>query len=439
MSTAIAPRLRRLTRMPLVSPRQWLRRVVFWFGALVVAVVAVLFARAGDKAGELFDMLFAISPWLPVALAPVGLVVAVLLTRTVFPGAQGSGIPQTIAAIHLDDAAAVNALLSLKVAVGKVVLTLLGLACGASIGREGPTVQIGAAIMHGFGRLLDLPRRDVARALIVAGGAAGVAAAFNTPIAGIVFAIEELSRSFESRTSGLVFTAVIVAGATTVVMAGNYVYFGTTYATLAIGIGWVAVPACGIAGGLAGGVFSLTLVTAGRGFGGGLGRFVMRHPLVFAAICGLVIAVCGLLTGGQTYGSGYSQARGLVEGAHGLAGSYAALKLVATAASYLSGIPGGIFAPSLSVGAGLGAWLAPLLPFAPSSAVILLGMVGYFSGVVQAPLTATVIVMEMADNQGMTVPLMATSMLAFAVSRIVCRHPLYHTLADRFLVASHKS
>ncbi len=117
---------------------------------------------------------------------------------------------------------------------------------------------------------------------------------------------------------------------------------------------------------------------------------------------------------------------------------YFALKLAATTISYLSGIPGGIFAPSLAVGAGLGHALANLMPHVPPAALVLLGMVGYFSGVVQAPITATVIVMEMTDNQAMTIPLMATSFIAFGVSRLVCRRALYGALARRFLVAMYR-
>jgi H+/Cl- antiporter ClcA len=289
--------------------------------------------------------------------------------------------------------------------------------------------------MHAFGRLLRLPRPDLERALVLAGGAAGVAAAFNTPLAGVVFAIEELSHAFESRTSGVVLTAVILGGITTLALVGNYSYFGHTAATLDFGRGWIAVVLCGGAGGLAGGLFSSALVRFAGGLPGRLGQWVVRYPAVFAALCGLAIALCGLLSDGQTYGTGYEQARSMVEGHSALPASYAALKFAATVVSYVSGIPGGIFAPSLSVGAGLGESLSHLIPAAPTGAVVLLGMVAYFSGVVQAPITAAVIVMEMTDNQGMTIPLLATSFLAFGVSRLVCRRPIYAALARRILQA----
>jgi H+/Cl- antiporter ClcA len=149
----------------------------------------------------------------------------------------------------------------------------------------------------------------------------------------------------------------------------------------------------------------------------------------------LIIAGLGLLARGSSYGTGYDQARSLVEGHADLPFMFPLYKLAATTVSYVSGIPGGIFAPSLAIGAGLGDWMSHLVPGAPSGAIVLLGMVAYFSGVVQAPITATLIVMEMTDNQRMTIPLLATSMLAFGVSRLICRRPLYGALARRFLLA----
>jgi H+/Cl- antiporter ClcA len=428
--------LRRAARLPLISPRLWRRRLTFWAGAVIVALVAIAFARAADAAQLLFQRIIEGRPLLVLVLTPAGLALSLLLTRFVFPGAQGSGIPQTIAALHMSDERKISAVLSLRVAVGKILLTLLGLACGASIGREGPTVQVGASLMHVFARRLRLPRLDLQHSFVLAGGAAGIAAAFNTPLAGIVFTIEELSHSFETRTSGSVLTAVILAGITTLALAGNYTYFGISSAELNLGAGWLSVLLCAIAGGLAGGAFSQSLIFASRAVTGAPGRFIFRYPAVFAALCGLALALLGLASGGATYGTGYAQARSLVEGSSSLGIGFAALKLLATAVSYFSGIPGGIFAPSLSVGAGIGQGISHLLPGAPGGAVVLLGMVAYFAGVVQAPITATVIVMEMTDNQRMTIPLLATAMLAFGVSRLVCRRPLYGALARNFLSAA---
>jgi H+/Cl- antiporter ClcA len=428
------PLFRLLRRMPLTSPRLWMRRIAFWLGAILVALMAIGFADLADLAQAAFTHVTTPRPWLVLIVAPAGLALAVWLTRRVFPGAQGSGIPQVMAALHMTDLSQVARVLSLRVAVGKVILTLLGLASGASVGREGPTVQVGASIMRALGHALRLPRLETQRGLVLAGGAAGVAAAFNTPLAGIVFAIEELSHSFESRTSGMVFSAVIFGGITTLALSGNYTYFGVTSVSLPLGTSWMAVVVCALVGGLFGGCFSQVLLTVAKGLPGRAGAWIKAHPIAFAALCGLVIAVLGLASHGATYGTGYAQARVLVEGDSRLPAGFFLLKFLATIASYLSGIPGGIFAPSLSVGASLGSWLAHFFPHTPARAIVLLGMVAYFSGVVQAPITAFVIVLEMTANQQMTIPIMATSMLAFAVSRLVCRRPLYGTLARRFMI-----
>jgi H+/Cl- antiporter ClcA len=174
-------------------------------------------------------------------VTPIGVALSVLLTNRYFQNSQGSGIPQAIAARKLDDQEARGRLVSGRLAIGKILLTLLGLLRGASAGREGPTVQVGAAIMFAIGRWS--PRRQPR--LILAGAAAGVAAAFNTPLAGIVFGIEEMSRAFETHTSGLIIAAVIAAGLTSLALVGNYAYFGSTPAMLHNGLDWLAIPVCG--------------------------------------------------------------------------------------------------------------------------------------------------------------------------------------------------
>jgi H+/Cl- antiporter ClcA len=263
-----------------------------------------------------------------------------------------------------------------------------------------------------------------------------VAAAFNTPLAGIVFGIEEMSRSFEARTSGVVIGTVIAAGLTSLAIQGDYTYFGVTHATLLVTEGWIALPVVSVIGGLLGGLFSTTLVLFGKGPPGWLGRRVMRQPALFAGACGLVVAVAGILSHGAAFGTGYAQAKILVQGgAEAPALSFGALKFLATLASSVSGIPGGLFAPSLAVGAGIGADVAWLLPGVPAQVLVVLGMVAYFSGVVQAPITAFVIVEEMTNNHALVVPLMLASVIGYAASRLVCPEGVYHALARNYVEA----
>ncbi len=418
------------TRILLTSRRLWQRRLVFWSGALAVGIAAALFAILAEQAEHLFRQIVAISPYIPLLLTPAGLVVISLITRRYFPNAKGSGIPQTVAALELTTHEARQKLLSLKIAIGKIVMSLFGLLCGASIGREGPTVHIGASILFSLNRYAHFARHDLERGLILAGGAAGVAAAFNTPLAGIVFAIEELSRSFEERTSGTVLTAVLIAGVVAITMLGEYSYFGESQAHLPFNLdGFGIVLVCGVIGGAIGGLFATGLIEGTRK----VGPQIDTHPILVPALCGLVVAAVGLTSGSTAYGTGYHEAQALINGEVEGGFFYPLMKMAATLSSFLSGIPGGIFAPSLAAGAGIGAgianWFSPEL----LSATILLGMVGYFAGVVQTPITAFVIVMEMTDNQQMLLPLMATAFIAYGTSRIFCPKPIYRALAEGFI------
>ncbi len=411
---------------------RWRRRAIFLVGGIAIGAAAVALATLADWAQLAFAFLLAKSRYASLVVTPLGFALAVFLTNRYFPNSQGSGIPQAIAARQLTDQAARGRLVSIRIAIGKVLLTLLGLLCGASVGREGPTVQVGASIMFAIGRMS--PRRQ--SGLILAGSAAGVAAAFNTPLAGIVFGIEEMSRAFETRTSGLIIATVIAAGLTSLALVGNYDYFGSSATMLRNGADWLAIPVCGVVGGLAGGLFSRAVIEMARGLPGRFGQLVKRHPLIVAVACGLGVALCGLASGDMIYGTGYAQVKAALESDTPLPWYFALLKLVATTFSAISGIPGGIFAPSLAVGAGIGANVAQLFSDAPLGAIMLLGMVSYFAGVVQAPITAFVIVTEMTDNHAMVVPVMAAALIAHAVSGLVCPEGIYHALAKGFLRAN---
>ncbi|WP_334265848.1 chloride channel protein [Bradyrhizobium symbiodeficiens] len=412
-----------------LTSARWQRQAIFLLGGICVGAIAVALAQLADLAQHAFGLLLAKSRYAVLAVTPLGFVLSAYLTIRLFPNAQGSGIPQAIAARHLTDQRARESLVSMRIAIGKVILTLFGLLCGGSVGREGPTVQVGASIMFALGRVS--PRRQPG--LILAGAAAGVAAAFNTPLAGIVFGIEEMSRAFETRTSSLIIAAVIAAGLTSLALAGNYAYFGSSATSLARGPDWLAVPLCGVAGGLAGGLFSRIVITMARGGKNSLGRAIKGHPLWFAFACGLAVAICGLVSGDTIYGTGYDQVKTALEHGSPLPQDFGVLKLLATTFAAISGIPGGIFAPSLAVGAGIGSNIASFFHDAPLGAIMLLGMVSYFAGVVQAPITAFVIVTEMTDNHGMVVPLMAAALIAHVTSRMICEEGIYHALAKGFV------
>ena len=409
--------------------RQWSRRLAFWLGALAVGGVSIVFAQMANWAQAVFGAASHAYWALPALLTPAGFVFCAWAAREFFPGSQGSGIPQAIAARQMPRGQALQWLLSLRIGFGKIGLTVIGLLCGASVGREGPTVQVGAALMLQVARIESLANEG---GLILAGSAAGIAAAFNAPLAGIVFAIEEMSRSFEVRTNGLVLTTVIISGLVSLGLAGNYTYFGITHAAVTQPRDWLLTIGCGALGGLAGGAFSRLMLEGGRLASGWIAAHEARRRYLFPLGCGIAVALLGLATHGATFGTGYGVARAAVEG-HAPPWYFWLAKLAATLITAISGLPGGIFAPSLAVGAGLGAWLGGA---SGASLGAVLGMAGYFAGVVQAPMTAFVIILEMTGNDANVIPLMLAAMIGLGASRLVSREPLYHALSRNFLRAS---
>lgn len=411
----------------------WRRYGVFWLGAIAVGLLAVFYARLIDWGYEAFHTMQHRHAWLPLVVTPAVGATSVWLTRRFFRGAEGSGIPQVIATLEEGTTMLGPRLLGMRVLIGKIAVSFLGILGGFTIGREGPTVQIGATLMFHLRRFYPRSNALIERQLVLAGAAAGLSAAFNTPLAGIVFAIEELTRSFETRTSGVLITAIIVAGVIALGMNGNYTYFGTIHLgehfpkLLA-----VAVVITALITGLAGGLFSWLLLNTSRWQPAPMQRLHREQPVAFGALCGLVIAIVGIASGGTTFGSGYAEARGLLDGQEQLSWAYPVLKMISMVGSYMPGIPGGIFAPSLSIGAGFGNVLHMVFTDMQLPMLIALAMVGYMAAVTQSPITSFVIVMEMINGHALVISLMATALIASRVSRLITP-PLYESLAHRYL------
>ncbi len=259
MKLPINRRWRVLVRRHGPASAVWRRRIAIGVGAVSIGLVALLFARLADNAGHLFDAMVGRAWWLPIIITPLGFILISLTTRLLAPEAAGSGIPQVIAAAY-DPNRAGRMLISVKAAVLKCLFTVAALGCGASVGREGPTVQILAAILAWYHRLLRVPLRSSS---IIAGGAAGVAAAFNTPLAGVTFAIEELADAYEQRVALLVMTTILIAGIVSLGLAGDYVYFGAVGLTLPVGAVLRVAPVAGVLGGVTGGLFARAMLNIG--------------------------------------------------------------------------------------------------------------------------------------------------------------------------------
>ncbi|MFY3386538.1 chloride channel protein [Paracidovorax sp. MALMAid1276] len=421
-------------RAELKDGRRWVDRSIVLAYACAAGLCVVAFTLMADAAFELFMHIYhwqggwGVLLWVPAVTAAV-----VWATRRYAPGAAGSGIPQVISALSPGlPPAERGRFVSLWLSFAKIVLASAGFLAGLSIGREGPSVQVAAGVMHHARRWFDVRSGITAHALLVAGGAAGIAAAFNAPLAGVVFAIEELSRKMESRSSGVIIAAIVLAGLMGVSAFGNLSYFGRIQVPHldwdALLPGLAVTLVCGVLGGL----FAKLLAASLTGTSERMCRLRARFPIRFAAGGALVVAIIGLVTGGATFGAGSEAVKHMLAGEADVPAFYVTLKFITTWLSAWVGVPGGIFAPSLSIGAGVGHNVSLLMGADIGPALIAMGMAAFLAAVTQAPLTAFIIVMEMVDGHAMVLSLMAAAMLASLVSRMLAR-PLYETLAQAML------
>ena len=398
------------------------------------------------------------APAVAICLAMTAIVV---VQRKWFPGTEGTGIPQAIAALKIGNSKARSMMLSLKIACGKVLLLTVALLFGITVGREGPSVHVGACFMHLSNRFIKLPAHLIGRGMILAGSAAGIAAAFNTPIAGVVFGFEEVGRSFDKASVPAIIRTVAIACVVGVVFLGEYIFYSGANAGVSLPLAlpsfsedhgfidwlsdmrqWIAVPIVGIIGGFLGGWFGRGVVVVSRFTGPRL----VKRPLLMGLILGLCLAVIGFASDGWSYGGGYDQAEAMLVSAHetGVPNAvwhYPLSKAAASFVSLVSAIPGGLFDPSLAVGAGLGQvtyglfdnqYIAPGIGL---PALMMLFMAAYFAGVVQSPITVFTIMFEMTGAYGMILPLMFASMVGAIIAGRICNPSIYEALALQFLDA----
>lgn len=415
--------------------RQWLDRAVVIVYAVLAGLAVVAFTLLADGAFALYSGLRSNWWWAPLVWTPALTALVVWSVRRWAPGASGSGVPQVMTA--LDPATPLrerSRFVSLRLSAAKIVAVSGGVLAGLSIGRQGPSVQVAAGVMLHARRWLS-PNSGIGhRELLVAGGAAGIAAAFNTPLGGIVFAIEELSRRLQDRNSGLMLAAIVIAGLVAVSAFGNLSYFGRVRAeALSWGLllpGVLVAVGCGLLGGL----MSRLLLASFIGLPDRFCAYRRKRPVAFAAICGFAVAVIAVVSDGSAVGGGHEHTKILLEqvgqtGASHQPLLFTGLKFVASWLSSWAGVPGGLFGPSLSIGAGVGADVAWLLNSPHGVALIALGMCGFLAAVTQTPITAMIIVMEMTDGYSMVLSLMACALLASLISRMISR-PLYSTMSQ---------
>lgn len=414
-----------------VADRGFAVAVVYVF-ALALGLLAVGFALLADAATDWQKNFYFDNPNLALLLPPVALPLALWLVNTLFHGAGGSGIPQAVKVIRSPTPKLVQKLIGLRSLIGKFLLTPLVIASGCAVGREGPTIQIGAALMVYAQRFPRVTRFFDTQTLIITGAAAGVAAAFNTPLGGVMFAFEELAHRKVLKQPSILLMAVVLAGLVALMLQGNYAYFGYSNATIDWRENWLTLLTLAVCTGALGGVYGRILVylTSKRS---AVGVVKSKHPYAFAFFCGVGISTLAFVFGHQVFGAGYEETKLALQESEGLAPEYWLVKLSSVILAFASGAPGGVFAPTLSIGAGFGHFFAGLqdqevAPF------MILGMVGVLAGLTHAPITAFVIVLEMVDNHGFIMPMILTAAVSTQISRRIMPTSVYRLLANNLRV-----
>ncbi len=409
----------------------------------IITLLAFLFAAAITGIGSVYFMqgfefvqnhrldFSSIGAWAWLT-SPLLFILSVQIIRWFAPCAEGAGIPQTIFAANnmsIENEKALAPLTSPTTLIIKVVALYIGIFAGASTGREGPTVHVATCIFVGI--LLLLRRfmgiRFDVRSAVIAGGAAGLAAAFNTPLAGVTFAIEELTPDRFSSVKDVVLFAIIAAAIAAKTMTGEYTYFGHLPEPSTVSLKVILL--IGLVGGLAGTLFS-TMLIQGKSM---LCRFQKGWPMyLMIALLATGVLALSILGGPNILGPGNGAAQDLLSGHYGhWSVAFPWLKMAATLFTYWSGIAGGIFAPSLSMGAAIGANVGAWV-HVPTDTCAMVGMAAFLSATIQAPMTAFVIIFEMTGHHQMLLPIMLGALIAYLLARIIGAKHLYQALSENY-------
>ncbi len=416
------------------------RRWIFPRAALVgfcAGVVALLFRAGLIGADALRNQLLAwvqsMPAWgwlFPVLFTLIGAVTSVALTRRFAPEASGSGIPHLEAVLHRFRKLDWRRLLPVKFFGG-----ILAVGGGLALGREGPTVQMGGAVGDALARWMKVSERE-RLTLISAGAGAGLAAAFNAPLSGLIFVLEEVRRDFQPIVFGAAFVAAVVADILARMASGQLPVFSVpSYPTPPL----ASLPifaVLGLVAGLLGVLFNRGVLASLNLFARVPERFVLPVVALVGGLVGLVGWFSPL-----TIGSGHTLAEAALKGEVLLAAIplFFMARFVLTTASYSTGAPGGIFAPLLVLGALIGLaigqifhQLAPeVVPYPAVFAVV--GMAAYFTAIVRAPLTGIMLILEMTGNYAQMLPLLVSCFCAYLVAEALKDLPIYEALLERDL------
>jgi len=395
-------------------------------GALVGLVVVAFILLTGRLAARMYPA--GGSGWRRILVPVLGSLSTGYLLWRYFPFARGSGIPQTKFALFINDG-----LIQFRTVVGKFFCCSASLASGIALGREGPSVQVGGGLASVIARNLGLSPKQV-KALVPAGCAAALAAAFNTPIAAVLFSLEEIMGDLHAAVLGSVVLSSATSWMVLHLVLGDDPLFHVAGYRLVHPVEFGVYVVLGVVGGLGSVCFVKLLL--------GLRAWFMRLPkstVWFQPVAGgLAVGVMGYFVP-EVMGVGYNHVEKVLNGDIVLkvVVLLAVLKIVATAVCYASGNAGGIFGPALFIGAMMGAAVGgvahALFPnyTAGPGAYALVGMGTAFAGIVRTPLTSVIMIFEITRDYSIIVPLMISNLIAFFISHRLQRQPIYEALASQ--------
>ncbi len=414
-----------------------LNALPFWIGAFISGTIAVVYAKLFFWAESGTHFIYSKTHTSFLFITPFCFAIAWWLVNKYSPFSRGSGIPQVSAAIELSNPKQnhkVNSLLNIRTIYIKILSSLLMVLGGGVIGREGPTIQISASIFKVINDLLpDWYPKISRRNMIVTGAAAGLASAFNTPLGGIVFAIEELTKTHFSLFKSALLTGVIIAGLTALNFLGPYLYLG--YPQLDNLSAWMVIAIiplallCGIVGA---GTGSIILFILGK-------KKALKknyQKLLYVILCGLIIAALGIYIDSKVFGSGKEiMISTLFTNNKNLNWYIPILRIFGSIISFSVGASGGIFAPSLSAGASIGAVFAGWIHLSSTETnlFILCGMTSFLTSITRSPFTSSILVLEMTNSHNVIFYIMLSALASNLIAAVISRDSFYDQLKNQYL------
>jgi H+/Cl- antiporter ClcA len=410
--------------------------IPFWIASVLVGLVAVAYTGLFGVAENLLEHLLDWASWLIFIIAPICFFLAWLVVQRFAPNAKGSGIPQVMAAIELAtprDDHKISKLLSLRIVVIKIASSILMVLGGGAIGREGPTIQIAGSIFRMVNNMIPARWPKLSRqSFILTGAAAGLAAAFNTPLGGVVFAMEELAKIHMRHFRTALFSAVIIAGLAAQGLLGSYLYLGYPDVTSLRFSIFLGVVATAIVAGIAGGTMCKLTLKLMRW----KSRFSIARTVAFTVFAGLLIAAIAFFLSDQILGSGKDlMNRTLFTDQKHSSWHTVIMRMLGPIICFNTGAAGGVFAPSLAAGASVGSFIAGLFDLAGSNANILIlsGMVGFLTGVTRTPFTSAILVLEMTDRHSVIFHLMLAALVSSIAALLVDKRSFYEQLKVNYI------